>query len=380
MPHDKIKAAARQRMTQTGEPYAAARRAAVTGHQGGEQPPPAGCALAMSEEIHDWPAGLRDSDPAAARVVVQALAALLNDGARLAGPLVVSTADSWPRALFDALDKSWRDETEHAGVARRHYSDAVSLARDIQEAAARLRSAQAELQDRHERQLAAGELHEAARTARALAAAGWQSAEMKRLLPGVTEAARRLDGASQRLQRGISAGRQRAEILKASYTAAVASLVVDESTAAAGLTGDGGDQTHDESDESAGAPEARLLRDVTARLEQETGQQAWPDGLMELRPAGPDDTGTRILFAVEPPDTALLIAVLDGPEAVEDQRLEAILLSADVLRRVRAGQEPGAAARRYDSTRRLLQEFYPADPGGGSAEQGAPPGIPGVRG
>lgn len=33
MPHDKIKSAARARMAQTGEPYAAARRAVLGQHQ-----------------------------------------------------------------------------------------------------------------------------------------------------------------------------------------------------------------------------------------------------------------------------------------------------------------------------------------------------------
>lgn len=71
MPHDKIKAAARERMAQTDEPYAAARRAVVTEHQSatGESP---GYALRMSREIHDWLAGLRDDNPAVARYVVRA--------------------------------------------------------------------------------------------------------------------------------------------------------------------------------------------------------------------------------------------------------------------------------------------------------------------
>ena len=45
MPHDKIRAAARKRMAQTGEPYAAARRAVVSEHQAagvGDPPPGAG--------------------------------------------------------------------------------------------------------------------------------------------------------------------------------------------------------------------------------------------------------------------------------------------------------------------------------------------------
>jgi hypothetical protein len=42
MPHDKISAAARKRMAETGEPYAAARRAVIRDHQaaGGDSPPP----------------------------------------------------------------------------------------------------------------------------------------------------------------------------------------------------------------------------------------------------------------------------------------------------------------------------------------------------
>jgi hypothetical protein len=55
-------------MMETGEPYAAARRAVVTEHRAaGEQipSPDAGCALRMSGEIHNWLADLRGSDPAA---------------------------------------------------------------------------------------------------------------------------------------------------------------------------------------------------------------------------------------------------------------------------------------------------------------------------
>jgi hypothetical protein len=52
-------------MAETGEPYAAARRAVVNEHRGGAQIPfpDTGYALRMSGEIHDWLAGLRDSNP-----------------------------------------------------------------------------------------------------------------------------------------------------------------------------------------------------------------------------------------------------------------------------------------------------------------------------
>jgi len=84
---------------------------------------------------------------------------------------------------------------------------------------------------------------------------------------------------------------------------------------------------------------------------------------MELRPGAPWHSDIRILFAVEPPGTALLIAVLEGPEAVEDQYPEAAMASADVLRRVRAGQAPEAPAHAYNDPGSFLEEFYPGTGG-----------------
>jgi hypothetical protein len=375
MPHDKIRAAARKRMAETGESYAAARRAAVTEYQGGGQIPSlsAGYALRMSGEIHHWLADLRGSDPAAAMVAGQALAALMNDGASLGEPLVVSTADSWPWALAEALDRSYQERLERLAAVRRGEADAATLVKDIQEQAAEVESAQAKLEDLHRRLLAAGRPQEAAGT---LAAAQQQAAQVRLLLPGMIEARRRLGEERQRLQARADAFRSRKEVLKASYIAAHSSLLAHESIATPGAAGDGGDRQQEDRDETITTAEARLLRDVTAQMERELGQQAWPPGLMELRPAGPDGTGIRILFAVESPGTALLIAVLDGPEAVQDQYLEAILLSADMLRRVRAGQAPEAAAHRYDSTRSFLEEFYPRNAG---AEPAEPRDTPGIR-
>ncbi len=79
---------------------------------------------------------------------------------------------------------------------------------------------------------------------------------------------------------------------------------------------------------------------------------------MDLRPGAPWHGDIRILFAVEPPGAALLIAVLEGLEAVEDQYPEAVMASAALLRQVRAGQAP-EAAHAYDDLRSFLEEFYP---------------------
>jgi hypothetical protein len=103
-------------------------------------------------------------------------------------------------------------------------------------------------------------------------------------------------------------------------------------------------------------------------MERPLGQQGAPQGLMELRPGAPLRSDVRILFAVEPTSTALLIAVLEGIEVVEDQFPEAVMASADMLRRVRAGQAPEAAAHTYADTQSFLAEFHPGDAGEASPQ------------
>ncbi len=385
MPHDKIKAAARKRVGETGEPYAAARRAVVTERQapggqaaagqapGGQaaasqaaasQAPPTGpgYALAMSGEFHGWLAELRDSDPTAAPLVVRALVTLMDKGASLGDPLVASTADSWPWALMQALDRSYQERVQRLTAARRGEADAAALIKEIQDQVAALETAQANLEDRRRRALDAGRPQEATQAAGGLAAARQQIAQARRTLPGVVEARRRLGQASQRLEAGADAWRVRKEVLKASYTAASSSLRASQAIAALGL-GDGDGDGRDENSGQAvsGAADARLA-EITAQMEQALGQQGGPEGLMELRPGAPLHGGIRILFAVEPAGTALLIAVLHGLEAADDQFPEAVMASAQMLRRIRAGQAPEAAAHTYADTRSLLAEFHPGDP------------------
>ena len=365
MSHDKIRAAARKRMTETGEPYAAARRAVVTEHRAaGEQilSPDAGCALRMSGEIHDWLAGLRGSDPTATVLVGQALAALMTEGASPGDPLVVSTADAWPWALGDALDRSYQESLERLTLLRRGEAEAITLVRDIQDQVAELEWAQAKLENSHRRALEADRPREAAQAASKLATAQQHAAEARRLLPEMIQARDRLGEVIQRRQARADALRTRKEILKASYVAAQGNIKVREAIAASGLTDDDGDGRHGDGDEELGAARARLA-DVITRMERELGQPAWPEGLMELRPGTPEDTGmdSCIMFAVEPPGAVLLIAVLEGSEAIQDHYAEAILLSADMLRRARAGQAPEAAAHSYPDAQSFLEEFHPGD-------------------
>jgi phage shock protein A len=379
MSHDKTRAAARKRMAETGEPYAAARRAVVNEHQGGAQIPfpDTGYVLRMSGEIHDWLADLRDSNPRAARRVAQTLAALMEEGTGLGDPLVVSTASAWPEALAEALSRSYPERLERLTAARRAAAAAATLVQDIQDQARELESAKAELEDRHRQAVDAGKPQEAAQAASHLAAAQ-QQAELQRLLPTVIEARNRLGTINLQLQARVDAFRIRKEVLKATYAAAQGTLRVHEAIAASGLAGDDvGDQQEDTGETIN--PAQAALADVTAQMERELGQESWPEGLMELRPGAPVHSDIRILFTVEQPATALLIAVLEGPEVVESQFPEAVMASADMLRRVRTGQAPEATTHGYDNSRSILDELYPGNVGDASTMSAAPRDTPGIR-
>jgi phage shock protein A len=306
----------------------------------------------MSGEIHDWLADLHETDPAAALRVGQALAALMSEGASLGPPLVVPVAETWPEDLAAALDASYQHRLDRLQLVRKRAAEASWLVKDIQDHVDELESARARLEDRRRRALEAGRKDEVEQAGQRQAAAERDITKARQLLPWLTETEAWLRTRLQRLQRRIDEFRVRKELLKATYVAARAELQVAEEIPAA-------------SDPTAAAAAADRLRDVTAEIRQELGRQPLPDGLLELRPAAPaapaapGDGDIRLIFGLEPPGTAVLIAVLEGREAARDQYRDAVLLSADVLLEARAGQALEASAHAYDDTRSLAEEFFP---------------------
>ena len=307
-----------------------------------------GYLLRMSGEIHDWLADLHETDPAAAMLVGQALAALMSEGASLGPPLVVPVAATWPEDLVAALDSSYQHRLDRLQVVRKRVAEAAWLAKDLQDQVDELESAQARLADRHRRALEEGRKEDAEQDARQLAVAERDATQARQLLPWINETEGWLRTRLQRQQARTDAFRTRKELLKATYTAARAELEVTEATPDA-----------DQADQGATTKAVARLRDATAQIERELGRQPLPEGLLELRPGAPGDGEIRLIFAVEPAGTALLIAVLEGREAARDQYREAVMLSADLLLEARAGQAPEASARGYDDTRSLVEEFYP---------------------
>lgn len=325
----------------------------------------------MSGEIRDWLADLRDSNPRAATRVTHTVAALMGEGASLGDPLVLSTAGAWPGALADALHRSYPEELERMTTVRQAVAAAATLVKDIQDRAAELGTAMPGLQDRHRQAVEVNRPHEAAQAASDLAAAQREAAELQRLLPAVTDARDRLAAISQRTQARVDALRTRKEVLKATYTAAQGTIRVHQAIAAAGPAGDDHAGQPQDAGDAIIAAHAELA-DVTARMERELGTEGWPEGLTELRPGAPVHSDIRILFAIEPPATTVLIAVLDGPDVAEEQFPEALMASADMLRRMRAGQAPEAVIHGYDSPQAFLEEFAP----GHASEPSARPASP----
>jgi phage shock protein A len=307
-----------------------------------------GYLLRMSGEIHDWLADLRETDPSAAMLVGQAVAALMGEGASLGPPLVVPVAAAWPEDIVAALDPSYQHRLDRLKGVRQRVADADWLVKDLTDQIDELESAQARLTDRHRRALEEGRGDDAEQAGRQLAVAQRDATRARQLVPWITETEAWLRTRLDRMQARTDAFRARKELLKAAYIAARAELQVLEEMA------DPGPAEH----EAATAAAARL-RDATAQIERELGRQPLPEGLLELRPGAPGDGEIRLIFAVEPPGTALLIAVLEGREAARDQYREAVMLSADVLLEARAGQAPEATARGYNDAGSFIEEFYP---------------------
>jgi hypothetical protein len=185
--------------------------------------------------------------------------------------------------------------------------EAAALIKDIERQVAELEARQAQLGDQRWQALQEGRPEAAAQAVDELATVQGQLAELRRLSPRATGADR----------------------------------------------GAAGDDAQTPDDTAAG------LEERIAQIERELRTPMSAEGLMELRPGAPGHSDIRILFAVEPPGTALLIAVLEGRDAVEERRGEAVELSAEVLRRVRAGQAPEASAQAFDDVPSFLDEFFP---------------------
>lgn len=298
-----------------------------------------GYALQMSDEMHDWLAELGRGDQATARLVAKALTVLLGEGEHLGPPLVVPLADSSRSPdLAEILDRSYQRGLELLQATRRQALDASTVTRRLREQIAGLdpRSATRE-----------------------------QAGELRRQLAGATATEQRLSEQSIRLQGRADAFRTAKEVLKARYVAAQAEAAAQEVLADTDPGSGSGDHGLPDGERDV----ADSIRTIEQEMQQELRTAPWAQvgelgpapGLMELRPGAPGASEVSILFAVEPPATVQLLSVLEGRDALRDYHDEAVLLSSELLQRVRAGQAPEAAAHVYRDASAFLGEFFPGE-------------------
>jgi hypothetical protein len=149
-----------------------------------------------------------------------------------------------------------------------------------------------------------------------------QLADLQRQYAGTQAEEGRLTVASQRLQAKVDAFRTRKEAIKAAHAAAEAAA---EAAWAEAVIDDASADAEGESPATDSARDAAPPGPARSWLE-----------LSELRPGVPGSAGARILFTVEPPGTAVLLAA-----GMEDDWLRAWYTEAIANCRIRYQREQG---------------------------------------
>jgi phage shock protein A/DNA-binding XRE family transcriptional regulator len=331
--------------------------------------------LRMHNEMRDWLTDLRGTEPELARLVGEAVVALLDAGESLGPPLVVPIESVLrpPDDPREVLDNSYQHQLELLQKVRRSVAELATgrkrvelQVRQLAETAAKLA---AQRQDAHD----SGNEDLVMQVRSREAGVQEQLSNLGRQLSSLQGDERRLTTASQRLMAKVDAFRTEKETIKASYTAAEAFRALRE--AAAGLGEDASDlelidAEAEESPGSSGAPRAAsevLAGDLAGTSGQGVGSVGQggvpaPPGLMELRPGAPDRAEVGLLFGVEPQDTAVLVAWLEDPGGSPDAYQELMPVAAARLAMARSGQPAAAASpvpfTSYD-TESFLDEFFP---------------------
>jgi phage shock protein A len=333
--------------------------------------------LQMHTKVHDWLTGLRDTEPEVARLVGEAVLAMLEAGKSLGPPLVVPLETAlWPPAdPREALDYSYQRQLEALTKVRRSVADVATARKRVELQVTQLEQGAERLASQQEKALEAGREELASEAGTREAAIREQLADLHHQFAVLTGEEERITIASQRLQAKVDAFRTRKETIKATRTAEEASRRVREAFARLGedtseLEMTGTEQTSSEDAYSASAAADLVLEeisDLTATFPDgsgpaDEGTVGVPPGLMELRPGAPGSMPVGLLFVVDPPDTAVLVAWVEEPGGLPDRYQNVIGRAAARLALAPSGSPPAAAAAfvSYDAES-FLDEFFPGE-------------------
>ena len=288
--------------------------------------------LWIADEVRDWLAALRSSDPSAAAVVGEAVIALMGGG--LGPPLVVPVDPArWAADPTVALDYAYQRQLRVLQKVRRATADLATSRKRLE-----LHIAQLEAQVRKlgEQSVAIGEAgrQDIAQEVRERQVdVEDRLAELRREDTGIRREEEDALLAYRRLQHRTEALRIRKEKIKITYAAGRARYSLGQALAEAGETEEAG-AARESGRPTAGGPtatsarsgtvaeartEVEALMDATRRLESD--QDATAPELQELRLGAITGRDLRVLFAVEPHGAVLLLAAARGELGDEALRL-----------------------------------------------------------
>lgn len=331
----------------------------------------------MAAEVRTWLTELRSSDPPAARAVGAVTLALLIAGEDLGPPPVRELGRA--AALDDthtALDRAYQRGLEIMRDVRRAAADASTARKRAEFQLGEAQALLARCQEQRRRVAAAGPADLARRLAADETTARDHLAGLSQLHDRAAAAEGRIQAFNQRLQRRVDAFRTGKEVLKATYTAAGTERLIDEALAALEeqAQAERGDAEAERTTLRVVASRPRQISAAIRAFNQEIRNEYQRAGLdcpaladvqqapdiLELRASGPDSL-VRILFAFEPPDHPLLLAV----GQITGQLDDVVRLASERLQRARTAAAPATPPAQagfvsYDA-RSFLAGFFPGE-------------------
>jgi hypothetical protein len=281
-----------------------------------------GYLIRMAPEVEEWLSAVRDRDPAAADLIDEAVAALRAGGESVRSPLVVPVDDP-PLSARPDLDSAYERQLEMLTRVRRAVANVATSRKRLELQATQLEQQISKLGEQRRKAMEAGHGNLAEEADARRGAAEEQLADLLRKYADVQAEEERITAASQRLQAKVDAFRTRKEAIKAAYTAAQAAAeaawaeaVIEAASADIDGAGATGDETVNADSPGPARPSLQLS---------------------ELRPGAPESADTRILFTVEPPGTAVLLAA-----GMESDWLRAWYTEAIANCRIRYQREQGS--------------------------------------
>ena len=303
-------------------------------------------------------------EPELARLVGEAVLAILDAGESLGPPLVIPLESVLgpPDDPREVLDYSYQRQLEAMQKIRRGVADVATSRKRVELQTGQLEQTAAGLARQRQDALDAGHQDLASEAQARAASAREQLSDLRQQHSTLLGEEQELAAASQRLQAKVDAFRIRKEMINATYTAGEASRVIRDALTDIGEDVGDLEVTIAAAGTSAGSDTGPAVAGDAPGPADQAGALP-PPGMMELRPGAPDSARVRLLFVAEPQDTVILVARIEDPGRSPDQYQEVVPVALGRLAMAQSGGPPDAAASpavflSYDSES-FLDEFFP---------------------